>query len=322
MSLTWLAAALLAAGAAPSVDVRGDTKCPTPAELSAALVGLVAPAAAPASPDVAELRAVAGVVSVRLVSAKGDVIAEKILPSSPSCAEKARTAAVVVAAWEARLRAGLLGGLSVPQPERAAPPPAPPPVVQVKVVEAPARPAVIVREVAPPPPPAPIQIEPGAAFLASVVSGELAAGVLAEAAFSRRDAGFAVGVAGLAVGTHATTLGPGQGTWRRLGGVVDGRARSSFGAVGLELRAGVALTALSVQGRALPKPASATMFDAGALVGLRGKLRSGSLAPFIEGTFAFWPSAHNLYLSGTNDSADLPSAEALLSVGVAFASAR
>jgi hypothetical protein len=319
MSLTWLAAALLTAGAGPSVDVRGDTECPSPAELSAALVGLVPASATPASPDVAELRAVDGVVSVRLVNAKGDVIAEKILPASPSCAEKARTAAVIIAAWEARIRAGMLGGLSVPRPERAPPPPTPPPVVQVKIVEAPARPAMIVRDVAPP---APLQIEPGAAVFASLVSGELAAGLLAEAALSRRDAPFALGIGGLAVGTHATTVGPGQGSWRRFGGVVDGRARSSFGSVELELRAGLAMTALSIEGRSLPKPTSTTMFDPGALVGLRGKLRAGSVSPWLEGTFAFWPSSHNLYLSGTNDSADLPSAEALLSVGVAFVSGR
>jgi hypothetical protein len=271
---------------------------------------------------VAELRAVAGVVSVRLVSSKGDVIAEKLIPSAPSCAEKARSAAVIVAAWEARIRAGALGGLAVPPPERASPPPAPPPVVMVKVVEAPARPATIVREVAPPPPPSSRQIEPGAAILASVVSGEFAPGALAEAAFSRRDARFAVGVGGLAVGPHATTLGPGQGTWRRFGGVLDGRARTTIGAFALELRAGLALAALSIEGRSLPNAKSTTMFDPGALVGLRGKLRVGSLAPWIEGTFAFWPSAHNLFLAGTNDSADLPSAEALLSVGVAFVPGR
>src|SRR5664279_2024973 len=97
-----LAVATAASGA--PVTVSGHTDCPTPAELETALVGLVNPAQAPLAPDLLELFERGGTVRVRLSSAAREVIGEKPLPRSLSCAERARTAAIMVAAWEARLR--------------------------------------------------------------------------------------------------------------------------------------------------------------------------------------------------------------------------
>jgi hypothetical protein len=104
-----IAVVLVAMAAGPGVDVRGDTACPSAVEVRAALEGLVLPTAPAAAPDVAELRGHDGGVSVRLVGASGEFIAEKPLPDRETCGERARSAAVIVAAWETRLRAGLAG---------------------------------------------------------------------------------------------------------------------------------------------------------------------------------------------------------------------
>jgi hypothetical protein len=294
--------------AGPGVDVRGDTACPSAVEVRAALEGLVLPTPPAAAPDVAELRGHDGGVSVRLVGASGEFIAEKPLPDRETCGERARSAAVIVAAWETRLRAGLAGDLTV---QKAEPPPPPTPTLPT--------PAATVNRAAPPPPAAPIEVAPGAALLTSIVSAQLAAGALVEAAFTRRDAGFAFGLGGLLVDAHTMAVGTGQGTWRRVGGVVDVRSGVRSGPFELGLRAGVALTVLSVAGSALPKTESKTLFDPGLLAALRAKLHLGALTPWLEGGVAFWPAGHDLYVVGGGDpSTALPSAEVILALGLSF----
>jgi hypothetical protein len=299
---------VLSVAVGPGVDVRGDTSCPSAAEVRLALDGLVLPPAPTAAPDVAELRGHDGGVSVRLVSGSGEFIAEKPLLEHETCPERARSAAVIVAAWETRLRAGLAGDLTVPKPEPRPTPPAAPAATPVAAVNRPA-----------PPPAAPIDVAPGAALLTSIVSGQLAAGALVEVALARHDGRLALGLGGLLVDAHTTPVATGQGSWRRLGGVVDARSSVRAGRLELGLRAGVALTALSVSGSALPKTDSATLFDPGVLAALRAKLHLGALAPWLEGAAVFWPAGHALYVVGSGAPASsLPSAEVVLALGLSF----
>jgi hypothetical protein len=331
--LVCFASALAAAEPSSSVTVRGDTACPTAADLRAALVGLVAPATADAAPDTAELRARGGVVTVELANGKGDVIAKKALPASASCADRARTAAVIVAAWEAHLRGGMPGDLAVPTPPREPPLPTVPlpAVTPVPLAPAPATPPPKLRVVAPAPAPSsapapvapPLEVEAGVGLFASLVSTQEAPAGLAEVVVSRRDGRFSLGLEALAVSTHSTNLDPtGRGDWRRVGGAVDGRARWRWRRFELGARAGFVLTALVVEGSALPNPASATLPDPGALVGVRGRLPLGVAAPWIDVSAAAWPRARTLYVSGTSESANIPRFELLLGVGASFGAQR
>jgi hypothetical protein len=306
-----LAGVVVALAAGPGVDVRGDTTCPSAADVRAALDGLVSPAPV-ATSDVVELRGHDGAVSVRLVGATGEFIAEKPLPATATCPERARAAAVIVAAWETRLRAGLAGALDVPKAE----PPAPPP----PIAPLPSQPIAAVIRPAPSPAPATIEVAPGAAVLASMISGHVVAGALVETAFSAPSGRFGVGLGGLLVDAHTTAVGAGKGSWRRLGGVVDARSGVRAGRFELGLRAGVALTALSISGSGLPNAKSATLFDPGMLAALRARLHLGALTPWVEGAVAFWPAGHDLYVDGNGDpSATLPSAEVMLAIGLSFA---
>jgi hypothetical protein len=325
-ALIFLAAALAATDASPPVLVRGDTECPSPGELRAALLGLVSSVPTSTPPDIAELHGQGGSMTVRLLNAQGDAIAEKVLPAHASCGERARTAAVIVAAWEAHLRAGLQGDLSVPAP--APPPPAPPPPMTPPVAAPPARAdlaserAVTVVRAGPPPTTTPLEVEAGAAIVASVVSGQVAPAALVEVVGSRHGGRFAVGLGALAVDTHTAALDAGAGAWRRLGATLDARVRSRWGRLELEVRAGGALTALAVEGRDLPRASGTTLVDPGAFVGARGQVHLGAFAPWIEGTAVLWPGAHTLYVAGTPNAVDVPAAEALLGLGVSFDAGR
>jgi len=311
VGVAWL---LLAATPNPDavLAVRGGTSCPTAAEVSAALVGLVAPARPSDPPDVVELGGQGPSISIRLRSAGKDVVAERLLPESPSCEERARTAAVIVAAWEARLRAGAPPMWPLPAPA-AAPAPAshiePPPAPSAARVVT-ARPEA--------PPRAPMQVATAGAVFASVAAGGIAPAAMLEAKLTRPGSPFALGVGGLAVGTHTMTVASGRGTWRRLGGVIDLESRTSISIVELQLHAALALSAVSILGESFPTTAGATIFDPGALAGLRLCYRGERLSPWLEAGAAYWPRTHALMVAGSTASANLPAAEALLGVGLSF----
>ncbi|HVZ73836.1 MAG TPA: hypothetical protein VHJ20_15760 [Polyangia bacterium] len=310
-SLVAVGVMALAAASGPGLVVQGETTCPSSAQVTAALEGLVSTTTvAGASSDVVELKARAAAVNVRLVTGAGEFVGEKQLPPAAGCDERARAAAVIVAAWEARLRAGDAGNLDVPRAPAVAAAPSPPPPRA-------SEPPTIVRASLPPPR-APWLIAPGAAFVASAAGGDLVGGAVAELAAGPSDAPWAVGVGGIAVDTHAMTVGTGQGSWRRLGGVVDARADLRLRPFDLELRAGVLLTAMSVSGRGFSSASSSTLFDPGALAALRVKAHFGRLTPWAEAAAVLWPAGHTLYVEGTTASADLPSKEALISLGASF----
>lgn len=306
-SITLWSAVLLAAtgGAPPSIDVRGDTVCPSAEEVGAALVGLVSSPSPSGAPDVVDLSRENGSIRVRLSNAAGEVVAEKHLPEAPSCAERARAAAVIVAAWEVRLRAGLQPPVEVPR------------LAAREALAVPA--AQIARPAAPAaPPPPPLEMETGAVIFASLAGGTVAPAAMLEVTVSRRDSRFAAGVGALAVATHATAVGTGTATWRRFGGVLDVRSRSRLAKVVLELHAGLALTALGVTGQSYPVTSGATLFDPGGLAGLRLRFPAGALSPWIGATTAVWPRAHDVYVSGTSSSAQLPAFEVLAGAGISL----
>jgi hypothetical protein len=174
------------------------------------------------------------------------------------------------------------------------------------------------------PPPAPLELDSGVALLASLAARDLAPAVRAEVAVHRRDASVAFGLGVLAVGTHslvvgpASTAGPGQATWRRVGGVLDARSLLRGETLALTLDAGLALTALEVAGRSYPVIASATLVDPGFLVGLRAGFRASGFSPWLEAACAAWPRTHTVSVTGTGRSSDLPAFEAFLGGGVSL----
>ena len=297
--LAGLASWIAAAPPPIAIKVVGDTSCPSAAAVSAALDGLVA---APAgAPDVVELTGPGVAATVRLRTAAGELVAEKRLPESPACEERAQAAAVIVAAWEAHLRAG-----AAPMWPLPASSPAPASKADVPTLAA----------AAPAPLPRPIHVDTSVAALGSIAADHFAPGAMLEAMFSRGDSAFALGVGALAVGSHSVTLASGRGTWSRYGGVVDLQSSALWPAAALQLHAGLALTALSVAGESLPTTKAATLFDPGTVVGVRLRYRGERVSPWLEVAAAFWPRPHTLFVSGSAASTELPANEVLLGVGL------
>jgi hypothetical protein len=191
-----------------------------------------------------------------------------------------------------------------PLPQPPSPARTPAPVAPVGIARSPAT------------PPDPVEVETSAALLASVAAGSVAPGAIVEGTFSRGGSRFAVGIGALAVGTHSTALASGRGSWRRFGGVVDLESGASWRRVDLQLVAGLMLTAVSVTGESLPVISGTTIFDPGALAGLRLRLRGERLSPWVEAAAAFWPRPHTLLVAGSTASADLPAIEAFLGLGI------
>jgi hypothetical protein len=91
---------------APAPEVSGDTRCPRPEDVAAALARMLAPGA-PASPaDRAALREDEGALVIVVRRPSGEIIGEKRLPATLSCAVRAEAAAVAIAALEARTAGG------------------------------------------------------------------------------------------------------------------------------------------------------------------------------------------------------------------------
>jgi len=299
-ALGWIVFATVAAAADEPLQVTGATTCPSPAEVEAAVAGLIGPDAGDQAGDVVTLSDDGGALVVALRRASGEPIGEKRLEAAASCEERARAAAVVIAAWEARLDTQTTT-LVVPAPE-APPSPA----------------ADVVTVAAPPTPSAPIRLEPGVSAGAALNGTTVAPAATVELALSRPDATLVPAVGALVVGTHSKDVGPGSGTWRRYGLVARLASRRRWSATSLEAHAGVALTLLHITGRSFEPNASGVALDPGIPLGVRAGRRIGPVRWWIDGTVAFWPRGQTLYVNDPTVSTTLPRGEALIAVGGSY----
>jgi hypothetical protein len=206
LMIAWMVLSMAADPSTTMVEVHGTTTCPPPAAVEAALAGLT-PAREPvAAADVAELSDDGSQVVVTLRRATGELVAQKRLESNLSCSERARVAAVVIAAWEAKL-ATPPGSLTLVETTNATAAVAPTTTLVGR--PDPARPA--------PPPAGSIRVEPGVALHASLAGVGVAPAGAVELAFVRSHRSLVPALAVFAVGTHATPISPGEATWSRYG---------------------------------------------------------------------------------------------------------
>jgi hypothetical protein len=161
-------------------------------------------------------------------------------------------------------------------------------------------------------------IEPGVALHSSWNGAVVAPAATIEVALSRPRRPLALTLAGLVVGTHATDVGPGRGTWRRFGLAGSLGLRRSGSAAWIDGRAGVALTVLDIEGSSFPRNGGGITFDPGGVLAVRVGLRSRWVSPFVEATGALWPRGQAVYVGGAAVSTHLPWAEAMLGAGISY----
>jgi len=287
--------------AATALPVTGATACPMATDVAAALTGMVPPRDPELPPDVAELKEDAGSVVVSLRRGSGEPVGEKRLDPGLDCAQRARAAAVIVAAWEARL-ATPTAALVVQ------PPPAPGP----PVVSAPSQPPATTL------PLFENNIELGVSAGASINGTTLAPAATIEVAYAPAVARVIPAVAALFVGEHTMSVGPGSATWRRYGLAATAASRRNWAPLWVEGRLGLALTLLDISGSSFPSNGSGVTFDPGVELGARFGLRSRRFRWWLDGTIALWPRGQDVFVDGAPGSATLPRGQALLSLGAAY----
>src|SRR4051794_6587767 len=168
VAVSFFVFAVVADPAARALPVTGATACPVAADVQAALIGLI-PARDPGlPPDVAELKDDMDSVVVTLRRDSGEPIGEKRLDPGLSCPQRARAAAVIVAAWEARLAT-------------------PPAALVVEAAPAQSPPAVVARSAMPPmvAPRPESNVELGVSGGASITGTTLAPAAIIEIAYAR-----------------------------------------------------------------------------------------------------------------------------------------
>jgi hypothetical protein len=305
--------------------VRSTTDCPAAAAVQQALLGLLteAPPASSEAPDVAEINADEGGAVLRLRNVRDGAVAQKGLPATLSCADRAMAAAVIVAAWEIRLRG-----------ERAAWP-APPEATAPRVAVVPSQ------SIVGPTPPVtagragpdltidrqPVtprassaspywRLSPGAGLVGSVQGDNLGGGLMGELeAVSSSALSAATGF--LLVGGHQLALGPGQVGWWRAGISLDGRWRRRW-LLDTQLRLGVNLSRLQIEGRAFPSTGYDVVVDPGVTAGLRLGAGRGRWHPWLDVALAAWPRSHVAAVAGTNRTLTLPRLQGFLALGISF----
>ena len=205
--------AVVADPSARALPVTGATTCPVPADVEAALTGLI-PARDPAAATRRRRAEGRNGLRGRHVATRRRRADRREAPGSGlSCAQRARAAAVIVAAWEARL-ATPAAALVVQ----------PPPAASPTLVVAPGAPPAMVL-------PLPENIvELGVSAGGSLNGTTLAPAVAVEVAYARAFARVVPAVAALFVGGHTMSVGwatrPGAGT--RAGR--DGRVATGLAA--------------------------------------------------------------------------------------------
>jgi len=315
-----LAVGMISAWQATAVQVQGDTSCPSPGAVGAELVRIAGPGARGdgAGPvDLAALVSDGALVRLRLRRAADGAIEERALPELGSCGERATAAAVILAAWEARL-----------DPPEIAALPSPPGSASGGNGNA---------GTAPP------SIRAGATSLPSAALGVSMAALLsmrvgvapalaAEVSFARpgRPLGVAAGI--LLVNSHDINLVTGPASWRRAGLTSDVRWRYASARVWAEGRAGLALTLIQIS----TLSGNSNWLDPGATAGIRAGLMTRAPMPWLQISGAFWPRAQILYgvyagsavlsvpgSSGpTVDERNLPHFELFAGLGVSFGRGR
>jgi hypothetical protein len=303
--LAILIAAAMATDAVATLEITGETNCPTPDAVRSQLQPLTP---RPWPRDAAVTSVVLArdkdrgtdrdSLVVMLFDASHQLLEERRLALYPGCDERARAVAVVVASWLTALPA------ASPAMVRLPPMPEASPTVVRGTPPAGSRPGFAVTG--------------AAAALASVVAGGLAPGVMIEAAIAPPDQQWSVSLAGLLEGTHRMSIGDGQATWWRWGGAVGGGWRPVRGRIWLELRAAFLLTRLHIAGAGFTNDTGATTWDPGGTVATRLGYAWPRVRPWLGAWAVGWGGTQNVHLVGDATRGQIPRFQALFGVGATF----
>jgi hypothetical protein len=265
---------------------------------------------------------------------------ERALPRSLSCAEAARTAAVLLAAWEFQGRAGtdaLDAGVPLNAPPTSPPGSADHPketVVEIvrgeavlNKIDAPpaadkAPPAGVANAPIAPAPAAPRAPVPRRLGLGGGVSmaahvDRLVATAAAEIIFGPAT-GIGFRLEAATTSRDSLAIGGGHATWTRSSASLGSSVTRRRGSLGVQAHGDVLGALLAISGQDLPAVEKGTQAALGVAVGARGLIGFEGGDLWLDVTVTTWPGRHQVLLRGAAQQADLPAAELIAGVGVDF----
>lgn len=292
---------------APIIRVAGNARCPTPADLSARVAELLPGSSAGGAPDDVTLDEDARGLTLTLRRPGGEIVGQRFLERTSSCADLAAAAAVVVAIWESDVH-----------PEFAS---------RIEPADGPPAAAT---QVTAPEPQGPTTFDLGAALLGSLApaSGEAGpgAGLMLVASWTARSDTFTRW--GLRTSLSAglereLALGVGFVSWRRLVLAAGPHLRmvSSSRTWILDLHADALAARTNVRGEGFQTNVPESFLEGGLGAGVRLMLHRSAVAPWVGLGVTGWlqpqvPYANSNAVSTT--STTLPRLEASLALGVSF----
>jgi hypothetical protein len=284
------------------LDIQGTLTCPTPGEVSQHLTRLVPERAGAEQAPHAYLSSGESFVSIELLAPDGNLLAERRLDRSGSCAEMAEAVAVILAAWQARFS----------------------PTVAPTVIEPPA-PAPTPRSPSPEAAPKrPWFFDAGIAGLTSIVGSQAAFGGKLQGVLTPFPHGLGFAWAISLSSNHSQTISNSslardvKAEWIRPALTLGPNLRLQGDTLALDIHGSAVLALLHIKGSGLSTPASDTSAQFGLAAGLRGLWTWPKAAVWVGADLLGFPGQDNLTIGNHGSLAHLPHVEIQASLGIAL----
>lgn len=289
----------------PLPEIAGDSACPTPMEVQARLADLADErhSERASTHHRVYLTSTEQSVHIELLDGEGALLAERRLDRTGTCGDIALAAAVVLAAWEAKLDPGVT---------RMAAPLASP--------SADAEPAVTGLRLAPPTPPS-LRFDAGLGLLGALAGNAPAYGATLVARLFPTRTWLGVGAALSVTSTRRQTIAepPSSVEWMRGALALGPTYRFGGTGSGLDLHASAVLALLHTRGSGLPKTDSDTSVQLGLAAGLRGLWVWQNAAGWLGVDVSVYPGDDRLTVENHDgDVGRLPKLEVALAFGVSL----
>jgi hypothetical protein len=309
----------------PPVVVSGACACPAPASVQAQLVALAGGGASQLSPETAAIeqhRAELtcrgdGTVDVVLRRSNGERIADRELAVQASCGDLASAIAVIIGAWEADLDPRVAASTALPAPPVATTAPAPPPPASLADGE---EPGTSTRAIVPAAPPSTLRFSVGVGLLAALTGGQVTPGATVQG--DVRPSGGHLGASGTVTATTSRDSSVGTlsdvAQWSRVTLGVGPDARFNLAATRIDLQAQAVAAVLTIGGRGISSPSSASSLQLGGAAALRTAWAWGTSAVWVGTQVLVFPGDDRLVVTGLAMEGHLPHIEVQLASGLSL----
>ena len=307
----------LAATNAPPVQVRGDSICPTAAEVAAMLPELLP--AERAYPDIAWIEAAGLDLQIELRSPTGEVRFSRRLNSSGTCADLATIAAVVIASWTSErnpdislLQPGVLAPPGAPPSEPTAPPAPPAPAAQTTS-----------KHPVAPPPGRTRHFDFAVGLGSTANSAGLVGAARVEVGMRGRRFGLRAGFA--AETARDETIEARTVSWRRCGLSLGPTLTVVAKPVVVDMRADIFAGFTTVAGHGFEPDHQSSAVAPGLALAVRVGTATGWLRPWIEVGGQYWLASQEITITRAqqpNPKVPLPRLEARLFAGISIVLSR